>query len=140
LVCFILLLIILIAGTIYGIFIGSPFQKNRDVEVVQKNSEGQTFTGIGQIRVSTADNPPGMVILLVSFIYYPDDKAFSEELALRVGDFRSILEDFLSSCSSSDLQKMGDEGIKAELLRRFNSILKLGQIDTLYFSDFLIIG
>ena len=101
---------------------------------------GQTFTGIGRIRVSTADPQPGIVILFVSFIYYPDDKVFSEELVLRIKDFREIIENYIGSFSIEDLQKQEEENIKHELLRRFNAILRLGQIETLYFSDFMIIG
>ena len=140
LACLVVLVFALIAGTIYGMFFHNPSSKREQIEVLQKSGEGQTFTGIGQIRVPTADPQPGMVIILVSFIYYPDDKAFSEELALRVGDFRNIIENYFASLSIPELQKLGDESIKTELLRRFNSILRLGRIEALYFSDFMIIG
>jgi len=108
--------------------------------VLQNSGEGQTFTGIGQLRVTTADPQPGMVILFVLFTYYPDDKAFSEELALRVRDFRDIITSYISSFSVIDLQKLGEESIKNELLHRFNVILRLGQIETLLFSEYMIVG
>jgi flagellar basal body-associated protein FliL len=101
---------------------------------------GQTFTGIGRIRISTTDLQPGMVILFVSFIYYPEDKVFSEELVLKIRDFREIIIDYIGSFSVEDLQKQEEESIKLELLRRFNAVLRLGQIETLFFSDFMIIG
>jgi flagellar basal body-associated protein FliL len=106
----------------------------------RKTGEGQTFTGIGTIRVSTADTPPGMAVLFVSFIYYPEDKAFSEELALRVKDFRQIIVDYFSSFPASELRSLDEENIKSELLLRFNSILRLGKIEALYFGDFMIIN
>jgi len=130
----------LIGGTIYGVF----FHKNPPSKVqsasFQKAGEGQTFTGIGTIRVSTTDAQPGMVIIFVSFVYYPDDGAFSEELALRVKDFRKIIIDYFSSFSVSDLRGLEEDDIKSELLLRFNSILRLGQIETIFFGDFMIIG
>ena len=101
---------------------------------------GQTFTGIGRIRIPTADPQPGMVILFVSFIYNPEDKVFSEELVYKIRDFREIIEDYIGSYTVEDLQNQEEENIKLELLRRFNALLRLGQIETLYFSDFLIIG
>jgi flagellar basal body-associated protein FliL len=101
---------------------------------------GQTFTGIGRIRISTADPQPGMVIIFVSFIYYPEDKVFSEELVLKIRDFREIITDYISSFTVEDLQNQEEENIKLELLKRFNALLRLGQIETLYFSDFMIIG
>jgi len=139
LICLAVVVFLLIAGTLYRIFFYSSPSKYERTEVLRKIGEGQTFTGIGQIRVPTADPQPGMVIILVSFVYYPDDKAFAEELALRTVDFRDIIKKYISSHSISELKKLDDENIKTELLRQFNSIIKLGQIETLYFSDFMII-
>ena len=142
-ICLIALGLILIGGTIYGVFLRTipPGHKpDKQIDVLRESGQGQTFTGIGRSRVSTADPEPGMVILFVSFVYYPADKAFSEELALRIRDFRDIIVNYISSFTTAELQKQGEEGIKIELLRRFNAILRLGQIETLYFSDFMIVG
>jgi len=142
--CLITLLIVLslaiITGIIYRVFFYPPPQKGEQIETSRKSGKGQTFTGIGRIRIQTLDPQPGTVILLVSFVYYPDDKAFSEELSHKIGEFRGIIEDYISSLSIAELQTLGDENIKSELLRRFNNILRLGQIGTLYFSEFMIIG
>jgi len=133
--------LIIIFGTIYGVFFNTTPLSSTQIGGQQKSDrQGQTFTGIGQLRVTTADPQPGMVILFVLFTYYPDDKAFSEELALRVREFRDIIVSYIGSFSIIDLQSQGEELIKTELLRQFNAILRLGQIETLYFSDFLIIG
>jgi len=102
--------------------------------------QGQTFTGIGRVRVSTADYQPGVVILFVIFNYNPDDRVFSEELVLRIRDFRDIITEYIGSFSMAELHSQDEEVIRAELLRRFNAILRLGQIETLFFSDFMIIG
>lgn len=139
LACVGVLVLALIAGTLYGLF-NNAHQKNMQTGEPQKSGGGQTFTGIGQIRAPTADPQPATVILMVSFVYYPDDKAFAEELALRVGDFRDVIKSYFASYKASELQKLGDEAIKTEILRRFNAILRLGQIDTLYFSDFVIVS
>ena len=139
-ICIILLGLIFIGGTIYGVFFNSTPISSAPIKELQNSGKGQTFSGIGPLRVSTADPQPGMVILFVLFTYYPDDKAFSEELALRVKDFRDIIVSYIGSFSVVDLQKQGEDLIKAELLRRFNAILRLGQIEILYFSDFMIVG
>ena len=131
---------VFICGTIYGVFLHKNFENNPRVISSSMGEEGQTFTGIGRIRVSTADENPGMVILFVSFAYYPADKAFSEELALRVQEFRQMITDYLGSFSVSELQVLSEDSLKKELLHRFNAILRLGQIETLYFSDFMIMN
>jgi flagellar basal body-associated protein FliL len=159
-ICLIALGLVLAGGTVYGIFFLAARQGNRQAvsglgqSRQQTGGQGQTltFTGIGRIRVPTraempafaADPPsvpqPGMALLFVTFVYSPDDRAFSEELALRVRDFREIITEYIGSFSAAELQRQSEEKIKTELLRRFNAILRLGQIETLYFSDFMIVG
>ena len=141
-VVFVSLGLIIIGGTLYKVFFHAipPSQRpDERIEVSRESGQGQTFTGIGRLRISTADPQPGMVILFVSFVFYPEDKAFSEELALRIKDFRNIITGYIGSFSTAELQKQGEEGIKAELLQRFNAILRLGKIETIYFSDFMIV-
>jgi len=137
-VIIILLSLFIIGGTIYGVFSNSTPPGSVQVDELQ-NNKGQTFTGIGPLRVSTADPQPGMVIIYVVFTYFPQDKSFSEELVLRVRDFRDIIVSYIGSFSINDLQKQGEELIKIEILRQFNTKLRLGQIEVLYFSDFMIV-
>ena len=144
LVCLAVLVLILIVGTVYG-FLSDPepstherIGDSQEGGALSENKE-QAFTGIGQIRVPTAGPQPEMVILSISFVYDPRDRAFSEELALRVGKFKSTIESYIGSFSAAEFRKLDDDTIKAELLRRFNSILRLGQIETLYLSDFMVI-
>jgi len=136
----ILLGLVFIWGTIYGVFLKKNLPSQEKPTASQKVGEGQIFTGIGTTRVSTADTQPAMVILFISFIYYPEDKAFSEELALRVKDFKQIIVGYFSSFPVSELRRLDEEIIKTELLLRFNSILRLGKIETMYLGDYMIIG
>jgi len=144
-VCLITLGLIIVGGTIYGIFFRvAPLGEipNNQINALREGGQlgqGQSFTGIGRIRIPTADPQPGTVILSASFIFYPEDRAFSEELALRVSDLRDIIIGYIGSFSVAELQVQDEEIIRAELLRRFNAILRLGQIETLFFSDFMII-
>ena len=140
LIIFLIILgLLIIGGTIYGLFFQDSSLGRKNIDVSQKSGEGQTFKGIGRLRISTTDPQPGMVILSVSFIYYPEDKAFSEELALRVGGFRDIITNYIGSFSIAKLKEKTEEDIKTELLRQFNSILRLGKIESLFFSDFMVI-
>ena len=138
-ICLVVLVIILIAGTIFGRFFHTSSSKLEQKGVLLEGNKGQTYTGIGQIRVPTADPQPSMVIIVVLFIYDPEDKAFSEELAFRTGEFRDIIKKYFGSFSTAELRKYSDEILKTELLQRLNRILRLGQIEILYFSDFIII-
>ena len=143
-ICIIAIGLIIAGGTIYWLLSHKGLQKrelpNAGQDDSSKAEDRQIFTGIGQMRVSTTDPQPGMVILFVSFVYYPSDKAFSEELVLRIGEFRNIITGYIGSFSISELQKQDEESIKGELLSRFNAILRLGKIETMFFTDFMIVG
>ena len=144
---FILVLVIL-GGTLFGFFRGNAggrntqsinSQDNEGFSVIGESETAHIFGGIGQMRVPTADPEPGTVIVFISFIYDPLDRAFSEELALRVKDFREIISGYVGSFSSEELRRLGEEEIKFEILQRFNAILRLGKIDYLLFNDFMVI-
>jgi flagellar basal body-associated protein FliL len=125
----------------------------------------QLFTGIGRIRVSAGDEGSPTIIVDITFPYSAADKPFSEELAARAGDFRTIAADYFKSFSAAgsggpgspkptpkltsditsdvtpdltpDFTLIDENILKQELLSRYNSILRLGKIRTLYFNDFL---
>ena len=139
LICLAFLVLLLIGGTIYGVLLQTTSPRHTQIETLVISGGGQTFSGIGRLRVLTSDPQPGTVIIFVSFVYYPEDRAFSEELVLRVRNFREIIVDFIGSFSIAELQEKDEESLKSELLRRFNAILRLGQLETLNFSDFIII-
>ena len=142
-ICLVTLGLVIIGVSVYGIFFHTASPADSPVgqaAVSLDRGQGQVFTGLGQIRVSTTDPQPGMVILFVSFVFYPEDRAFSEELALRISDLREITREYIGSFSAAELQAQNEETIRAELLRRFNAILRLGQIETLFFNDFMILG
>jgi flagellar basal body-associated protein FliL len=132
--------LLIIGGTVLKGFVNKIHVDAKHKDSLWNDNEGQTFTGLGMLRVSTADPQPGMVVLSVSFIYYPEDKAFSEELVLRVRDFREIIANYIGSFSKNELHQQDEDNLKLELLHRFNAILRLGQINQIYFSDFMIIG
>ena len=143
------LVLVILGGTLFSFFRGSAGGRNirsmsihntDNIPVLTASDAEHIFTGIGQMRIPTADSEPGTVIVNISFIYDPLDKAFSEELALRVKDFRDIITSYVGSFSSGGLHQLGEEKIKSELLQRFNAILRLGQIDYLLFNDFMVIG
>jgi flagellar basal body-associated protein FliL len=97
------------------------------------------FTGIGRIRAATADPEPATVIVSIAFPYDRTDLAFSEELAARTKDLRELTADLFSNLGADELQAGSEEKLKAELLRRYNAILRLGKISVIYFNDYLLV-
>jgi flagellar basal body-associated protein FliL len=143
------LVLFLAGGTIYGLI----FRNSHPVYTIpvpsvpaSAVSQGQSipvrdgvFTGIGRLRVVTADKPPVTVIISIAFPYTPEDRPFTEELASKIPDFRRVISEYFGAHTAEDLQEIDEGTIKAELLRRYNRLLHLGTIEILYFNDFMLI-
>ncbi|MCL2834192.1 MAG: enolase [Treponema sp.] len=149
LVLLICLVLVIIGLTLYSLVFGKkgdaavPAAVPAGVpQTVQDNSDSESiFTGIGRLRLPAADSDVtgSVVVISITFPYDPDDWAFTEELAARIKDFRTIAGDFMLETNTSELSKMSEDQLKNTLLERFNRILRLGKIRTLYFNDFMVI-
>jgi flagellar basal body-associated protein FliL len=143
----ILIALAVIAGTLYALIFQS---RDASVETVPDQqtalqadnriftSKG-TFTGIGRIRAKSAEPDAAAVLITIAFPYDPDDISFSEELASKITQFRSETIQYFQSYTTDELRLKADEEIQEEILARYNALLRLGIIDTLYITDYMII-
>ncbi|MDR2630930.1 MAG: flagellar basal body protein FliL [Spirochaetaceae bacterium] len=139
-----LLIFILLMGTLYALVIRGPAglkpgEDHREEPAGSGDYTDNIFTGIGRIRALTAGPLAATVILSVAFPYAPEDRAFSEELAAKIGQFRGITAEYFASFSAGELREKEEGVIKEELRQRYNAILRLGNITQLYFNDYMII-
>jgi flagellar basal body-associated protein FliL len=140
------LALVLLAGTLYALVFrpGGTVPPPRTGETGAASpggplSENGVFTGIGRIRASTAGPEPATVILSVTFPFRPDDKPFAEELASQISNFRNTAHEYFLSFSAEELREKDEDAIKAEILHRYNLLLRLGRIETIYFNEYLVI-
>ena len=141
----VLLALLLFGGTIYAIVfrqdVRSPISGLRGRPAGPQQAEPQAkdkvFPALGRLRITLADS--ATLVVSPVFPYDDGDIAFTEELALRIRVFKDITRDYFSPFKTEELQKKGEETVKTELLRLFNSVLRLGHIEILYFNDFIII-
>ena len=142
------LLVILVVGTVYAFARPSgsgPVLRFGSTKAFDRQESGDAlvydgagiFAGIGRLRIPLVNS--STLILSIAFPYPPDDRAFTEELAAKIGDFRAIASDYFSSLAAERLSVLDEDAAKAEILRRYNAILRLGKISTLYFNDLMII-
>jgi hypothetical protein len=54
-------------------------------------------------------------------------------------DIRRITSDYFAAVKAEELGLREETEIKSDLLARYNGILRLGQLTTLFFNDYLII-
>jgi flagellar basal body-associated protein FliL len=128
---------LILGGTVYAL-LARPAPPVPSARLVPGGEE-RIFNGIGRIRTSTAGPRPAAVILSVAFPYNPEDRPFSEELTARLGGLRRITADYFTAYSAEEIRGQDESALKAELLSRYNALLRLGSIDVLYFDDYMII-
>jgi flagellar basal body-associated protein FliL len=160
-VIMLLLVVLLAAGSLYALIrsrdSGPLFRigagngaANRGGQAVSgggaiKDGESaySVFTGIGTLRIQNADkaqaSPQAVVIVTISFPYKAEDRLFTEELASHIVEFRAIATSYFAGLGRDKLVKLDEDKVKAEILARYNALLHLGRIDTLYFSDLMIV-
>ncbi|MDR0323653.1 MAG: hypothetical protein LBI12_04310 [Treponema sp.] len=137
------LILLFFAGTIFGLVRSSnnPILKlGKSSETASVNSQYddiRVFSGIGRLRIPLSNS--SILILSIAFPYSANDITFTEELAAKITDFRTIAYDYFSSLPAKDVSQINEEAAKAEILKRFNESLRLGRIQTLYFSDLMVL-
>jgi flagellar basal body-associated protein FliL len=112
---------------------------NATVPVRDEIPAGPLFRDIGALRVATVDDPPATVIVDIVFPYDSADTAFAEEVAAHTREYREQAVALFGRYRAAELGAIGEDKLKSELLRRFNSLLRLGSIEAVYFEEFLVV-
>ena len=139
------IIIMLLIGTIYG-FARSPDAKPlftaSNLRQTQSSGSAQgddirIFAGLGRLRIPLSNSTT--LLLTITFPYTANDIPFTEELAAKLGDLKAIAAGYFSALTESEIIQIDEDAAKQEILKRFNSNLRLGKITALYFSDMLVI-
>ena len=135
-----LLVLILVAGSVYGLATGTREKKLARLAAEAKAPEGSlVFTGIGTIRASTNDSPKAIVVATIAFPYPAGDKAFEEELEIKRGALKAAAEAFFSRKTAAELQPSLEGGVKIGLREAFNELLSLGEVEEIWLSDYSVV-
>jgi flagellar basal body-associated protein FliL len=132
------LALVIAGGTLYAL-VFRPQSAPAPVPEPQVFPETAIFTGLGRLRCSTAEPGAALMIVQPSFPYFPGDRPFSEELTLRLRDFRSQTAAYFAGLTAEELRRKGETEVKEDLLARYNALLRLGRIETLYFNEYMLI-
>jgi len=139
------LIALLLIGTIFALVrspAASPILKLGKSETVittlpSENDDIRVFSGLGRLRIPLTNS--STLILSIAFPYLANDIDFTEELAAKIGDFRKIATDYFSSLPAEKIIEIDEETAKTDILSLYNADLRLGRIETLLFSDMMII-
>jgi flagellar basal body-associated protein FliL len=143
LIAVIVFLVFVITVTTVWVFRERDEEAAAGVAVLGGDAAEQSFTAIGRQRavlreVPGEDRPPTVIVRVV-FPYNAADTVFTEELARNIGFFRETLAAYFAAMTMADPKLHDETAMKTELLDLFNARLRLGKIDRLFFSEFLII-
>jgi hypothetical protein len=139
------LLAVIALGTVWAVFV-RPVSRAEPVDngVPEWELGRRIFTGMGRLRIQLAARAGAengdTVVITVVFPYDDSDRAFVEELAQNISKFRILTSDYFESLPAGSPLLADEQMLKASLISRYNSLLHLGRIDTLYFSEFMIIN
>jgi flagellar basal body-associated protein FliL len=136
------LIVLILTGTVIGLIrprnAGPVFVIKNSVRTEPvKTDETKVYSGLERLRIPLSNS--SILILSVSFPYPAKDTTFTEELATKIGDFKSITTEYFSSLPIEGADQIDEEIAKQEILKRFNANLRLGRIDALYFNDMTVI-
>ena len=136
----------LVIGTIFALLRSSDaapvFRLGRSPDAAPEflqapGDDIRVFSGIGRLRITLSNS--SIMILTIAFPYSANDIAFTEELAARIGNFRTIASNYFSSLPADKLRNLDEDIAKQKILEQYNAILRLGRIEALYFSDLLVL-
>jgi flagellar basal body-associated protein FliL len=134
-----ILLLVIAAGTIYGLATGSRARKlARQGQDSARPGYG-VFSDIGTIRAPTADKKAAVVVATLSFPYPNSDTAFKEELHKKAPALKEAAINCLARHTAAQLNPAYEGSIKAELRDVFNGLLSLGRVDEVWLSDFSVV-
>jgi flagellar basal body-associated protein FliL len=136
------LISLILTGTIIGLIrpgnAGPVFViRNSARTEPAKTEDIRVYSGLERLRIPLSDS--SILLLSAAFPYSAKDTAFTEELAAKINDFKTIMTVYFSSLPVEDVNQIDEDAAKQEILKRFNASLRLGRIDTLYFNDMTII-
>jgi len=132
-----MLALVLIAGTIYGL-VKKGAAREKNAVSGSADFEG-LFSGLGTMRIPTADPEPETLVISIAFPYDKNDRPFSEELASSLSRFRTATFQYLGAYTAEALKAMDTDTINKELLSRYNSALRLGEIKELYILEYMLL-
>ncbi len=156
-----LLFVAIVAGTLWAFASGNARPSARRgargnpsaVELASGTVGGKAvFSDIGTVRLAlrktakerngakASGEEPLVTVILTPFIPYDGtDVPFREELVVKNRSLRAAIREWFSSRSLEEIESLGEPAVKEALTREINSLLVLGSIETVWFTDYLAI-
>lgn len=135
---------VVLATVIAFIMIRTSLSKKQDevyktVQLAPKPAPWTIFP-LEDFKVNSADvDEPHFVRVKLSIAYNGENKKLSTELPQRTQQVRDIIIQILNSKEKQDIdEQIEKEHLKEELIKAINNILTSGEIEDIYYDEFVI--
>ena len=132
------LILAILAGTIWARF---TTRKAAQKEAAAQLAATREYLDLGRARIQLEGEKAGdagaLLIVKATIPYSPADTQFQEELVRKLPEIREAVRGFFSLYTLSELQATAESELKAQLLKRLDRILVLGQPEDIYFEEFI---
>lgn len=139
-------------GTIFGV--ANKKDKTPEVLISQgkavnlaapANTDVVEYYQLQTIRIITAvdekiKDDTGCAFVISPWLAYPmGDTVFYEEIARKQGAIKAIFRQYFAEKTQAQILGLGEESINKELMQKINEQLSLGQIQSIFFTDFIFL-
>lgn len=128
------------------IFFISESSKNKKAvrQVIQASSKNESpvsstanFNDWGRLRTITKDKIPVVISPVIE--YEKDNKPLHEEFCQKESKIKSIVTNYFNNKTKEQLLQMNEQTIKAQITRQLNQELSMGNINALYFEEYILL-
>ena len=106
---------------------------------LQKSVDYSVFSDFGRLRTFTADNPQIPVVVLPFVSYKTENSFLYEELCQKQRKIKSIILQYFTQKTQTELFSMGENFVKEQILQLINNELSMGKIEALYFEEYIFL-
>ena len=134
-----LCVIIIIAGTIFALAGKIGAGETAAGTPVPGYEEDRAFLDTGRLRIEleSDDGTTSVLVVKAALPYRKTDSAFREELVKNLPEIKSIITGVFSSMDSGEIQDKGEKALRQEVIDKINGILVLGELEEIYFEEFI---
>ena len=142
LICAILIAIIASSAIFFAV------QAKKQQRIIQQIQSPKTeipqakqmfYNDFGRLRTFTKDEQNIPLVITPIIAVAIDNKPLYEEICVKKGKLQSLIVRYFNDKTKEEILQIGDITIKAQLKRMIDENLSMGQIDELYFDEFLFL-
>ncbi|MGM0437054.1 MAG: flagellar basal body-associated FliL family protein [Bacillota bacterium] len=135
LIAIFLLMVIVAAGTSYGVMTYFTSTQEEEQKTEQK-AFGPTYT-LGDFTVNLSDSG-GYQFIKASIVVEVSDEKVIEELEKRSPQLRDVLISNMREASVNEIEEPGAKSLKIKIKNELNTVLGEGQIENVWFTQLVI--